>query len=291
MTDIATAAAPATAPGYSNRQNAIRAARKAAQAKGVASPLTDVHFVITHDGSAFGFELVDQDEGKAAAEPRSISDERLAEIQAIPDSAIDTSDIPEGTPEWFERARKVPGPTINLASPPAPKGGTDGLVDAIDMAGNPTRVAADNPLLFDGRLFPNKSRLSAYKARPAPPSFGEVVHALHPKKAAKAKSATPLGDRREKAKASVKGKRAARAEKAAKPAKIAGAPAAGSKTETALALLAKGTTIAAIVEATGWLPHTTRAFVSTLPAKRGMTLAKEKVDGTLVYTATPKAGA
>lgn len=43
-----------------------------------------------------------------------ISDKRLAEILAIPDEAIDTSDIPEATEEWFARAK---------ASAPCPNGG------------------------------------------------------------------------------------------------------------------------------------------------------------------------
>lgn len=38
-----------------------------------------------------------------------VTPERAAEIAAIPDEAIDTSDIPEATPEWFAKAQwKVP---------------------------------------------------------------------------------------------------------------------------------------------------------------------------------------
>lgn len=42
-----------------------------------------------------------------------VTDKRLGEIQAIPDSAIDTSDIPEAGAEFFERAA-AKGPPFKL---------------------------------------------------------------------------------------------------------------------------------------------------------------------------------
>ena len=46
----------------------------------------------------------------------------------------------------------------------------------------------------------------------------------------------------------------------------------------------EGATIAQIVEATGWQPHTVRgAFAGALKKKLGLTVTSEKVEGTRVY--------
>lgn len=54
-----------------------------------------------------GLTIVDRDAIRAGSSGLkfNLSDERLAEIAAIPDDAIDTSDIREAGPEFFERAR------------------------------------------------------------------------------------------------------------------------------------------------------------------------------------------
>ena len=62
-----------------------------------------------------------------------------------------------------------------------------------------------------------------------------------------------------------------------------------NKGETMLAMLQRpeGASIAEIAAAFGWLPHTTRAAMSTKSRKAGLTLASEKVDGRgRVYRAT-----
>jgi hypothetical protein len=62
-----------------------------------------------------------------------------------------------------------------------------------------------------------------------------------------------------------------------------------NKGEAMLAMLQRpeGATIAEIAEAFGWLPHTTRAAMSTKSRKAGLTIASEKVDGRgRVYRAT-----
>ena len=46
----------------------------------------------------------------------------------------------------------------------------------------------------------------------------------------------------------------------------------------------EGATIAQIVAATGWLPHTVRgAFAGALKKKLGLTVTSEKVEGQRVY--------
>jgi len=63
------------------------------------------------------------------------------------------------------------------------------------------------------------------------------------------------------------------------------APRAGSKLATVVALLmrSEGTSIEALMAATGWLPHTTRAALTGL-RKRGMVITRDKVsDGSSRY--------
>ena len=60
----------------------------------------------------------------------------------------------------------------------------------------------------------------------------------------------------------------------------------GTKQAQLIAMLRRdeGATIAQIVEATGWQPHTVRgAFAGALKKKLGLTVSSEKVDGTRVY--------
>lgn len=57
-----------------------------------------------------------------------------------------------------------------------------------------------------------------------------------------------------------------------------------SKTDTVIALLNRqeGATLDAMVAATGWLPHTTRAALTGL-RKKGYEITSEKVDGKRTY--------
>jgi len=59
-----------------------------------------------------------------------------------------------------------------------------------------------------------------------------------------------------------------------------------SKTEQVVSLLRRphGASLAEIQKAMGWLPHTTRAFLSTARSKRGLPIERAMVDGENRYS-------
>jgi hypothetical protein len=82
-----------------------------------------------------------------------------------------------------------------------------------------------------------------------------------------------------------------RAELAASPQPQPPQPKPVSKIAQVLELLRRsdGATLAQLVDATGWLPHTTRAALTGLK-KKGHAITKTKRDGVTCYAIVPTAG-
>lgn len=198
---------------YSNRQNAIRAAKIDAVKHGITSPLVEVHF-------------------------------RINEVEGG---------------HMYER----------LA-----------IADGCTTAG---QAAAQSRVSLEKQREPEMAAAEA-------PSAPEATDT--PAKGAKAATAAPSARKRGAGGGGKKPKAetVAKAPKAPKPATERKA----SKADEVITLLQRetGATIADIHAITGWLPHTTRAFISTKPKALGLTVSSEKgEDGVRVYRVSQPASA
>ena len=140
-------------------------------------------------------------------------------------------------------------------------------------------------------------KVKALKAAKAPkvPQAAKAPKAAGPHDVAAFTRAAAKG-KAPKAAAAAKARKAAAAAKAPKAAAKAPRPGKkkaaavipigreGTKQAIILSMLAKGTTVAKIMEATDWQPHTVRGFLAAVVRKKlGLNLESEKTDGERVY--------
>jgi hypothetical protein len=187
----------------------------------------------------------------------------------------------DGIPDFLKRASSTDpaAPTAEVAAnaiaiieQALDLGTTREDVEKAEVAADSTEPVTE-PTTEETNMTKTTKKVKALKAAKAP----NVPQAAKAPKAAKAR----------KAAAAAKAPKAAA--KAPRPGKKKAAAVIpfrreGTKQAIILSMLAKGTTVAKIMEATDWQPHTVRGFLAAVVRKKlGLNLESEKTDGERVY--------
>jgi Protein of unknown function (DUF3489) len=222
----------------------------------------------------------------------------------------------DGIPDFLKRASSTDpaAPTAEVAAnaiaiieQALDLGATREDVEKAEVAADSTEPVTE-PTTEETNMTKTTKKVKALKAAKAPkvPQAAKAPKAAGPHDVAAFTRAAAKG-KAPKAAAAAKAPKAAKARKAAAAAKApkaaAKAPRPGKKKAAAvipfrregtkqaiiLSMLAKGTTVAKIMEATDWQPHTVRGFLAAVVRRKlGLNLESEKTDGERVYRVTGK---
>ena len=217
----------------------------------------------------------------------------------------------EGIPDFFQRApstdpaaptAEVAANAIAIIEQALDLGATCEDVEKAEVAADSPRALVTEPTTEETNMTKTTKKVKALKAAKAPkvPQAAKAPKAAGPHGVAAFTRAAAKG-KAPKAAAAAKAPKAAKARKAAaaaKAPKAAKAPRPGKKKVAAvvpvgregtkqaiiLSMLAKGTTVAKIMEATGWQAHTVRGFLAAVVRKKlGLNLESEKTEGERAY--------
>jgi hypothetical protein len=212
----------------------------------------------------------------------------------------------DGIPDFLKRASSTDpaAPTAEVAvnaiaiiEQALDLGATREDVEKAEVAADSTEPVTE-PTTEETNMTKTTKKVKALKAAKAP----KVPQAAKaPKAAGAAFTRAAAKGKAQKAAAPAKAPKAAKARKDAAAAKAPKAAAKaprpgkkaaavipfrreGTKQAIILSMLAKGTTVAKIMEVTDWQPHTVRGFLAAVVRKKlGLNLESEKTDGERVY--------
>jgi Protein of unknown function (DUF3489) len=212
----------------------------------------------------------------------------------------------DGIPDFLKRASSTDAaaPTAEVAAnaiaiieQALDLGATREDVEKAEVAADSTEPVTE-PTTEETNMTKTTKKVKALKAAKAP----KVPQATKaPKAAGAAFTRAAAKGKAQKAAAPAKAPKAAKARKDAAAAKAPKAAAKaprpgkkaaavipfrreGTKQAIILSMLAKGTTVAKIMEVTDWQPHTVRGFLAAVVRKKlGLNLESEKTDGERVY--------
>jgi len=222
----------------------------------------------------------------------------------VPETQLD------GIPDFLKRApstdpaaptAEVAANAIAIIEQALDLGATREDVEKAEVAADSTEPVTE-PTTEETNMTKTTKKVKALKAAKAPkvPQAAKAPKAAGPHGVAAFTRAAAKG-KAPKAAAAAKARKAAAAAKAPKAAAKAPRPGKkkaaavipvrreGTKQAIILSMLAKGTTVAKIMEATDWQPHTVRGFLAAVVRKKlRLPLESEKTDSERVYRVTGK---
>ena len=209
----------------------------------------------------------------------------------VPEAQLD------GIPDFLKRApstdpaaptAEVAANAIAIIEQALDLGATREDVEKAEVAADSTRALVTEPTTEETNMTKTTKKVKALKAAKAPkvPQAAKAPKAAGPHGVAAFTRAAAKGKAPKAAAAAKAPKVAAKAPRPGKKKAAAVIPVGreGTKQAIILSMLAKGTTVAKIMEATDWQPHTVRGFLAAVVRKKlGLNLESEKRDGERVY--------